>query len=337
MTGLLGSLIAAASNGTEYLQGPNGRLCYVLQLPRNFDPARDKCPLVIVMHGVMAHKDVPPLPRIARKLVREGFAVLRFDFNAQGKSDGDVLKCTIPSEIADARAVYDYARSLPFVSSVVLLAHSQGGVVAGMLAGELAGAEAGGTLAWELAGMLAGAEAGAEAVGTLAGEPVLGPAGELAGMLAGAETVGTPTGEPVLGPAGELSNKGIAPDALVLLAPGAVLKDYALEGRFLGVECDPVDPPEYVQVYWYKFSRDYIKTAQTLPIYEVSAQYQGPVCLIHGDEDKIVPLKYSEQYRDIWRDCEFTVIPRENHLFSRHPSRLDRLIIDYLRRRFLSE
>ena len=291
MTGLLGSLIAAASNGTEYLQGPNGRLCYVLQLPRNFDPARDKCPLVIVMHGVMAHKDVPPLPRIARKLVREGFAVLRFDFNAQGKSDGDVLKCTIPSEIADARAVYDYARSLPFVSSVVLLAHSQGGVVAGMLAGE----------------------------------------------LAGAETVGTLAGEPVLGPAGELSNKGTAPDALVLLAPGAVLKDYALEGRFLGVECDPVDPPEYVQVYWYKFSRDYIKTAQTLPIYEVSAQYQGPVCLIHGDEDKIVPLKYSEQYRDIYRDCEFTVIPRENHLFSRRPSRLDRLIIDYLRRRFLSE
>ena len=324
MTGLLGSLIAAASNGTEYLQGPNGRLCYVFQLPRNFDPARDKCPLVIVMHGVMAHKDVPPLPRIARKLVREGFAVLRFDFNAQGKSDGDVLKCTIPSEIADARAVYDYARSLPFVSSVVLLAHSQGGVVAGMLAGELAG-------------MLAGGLAGAETVGTLAGEPVLGPAGELAGMLAGAETVGTLAGEPVLGPAGELSNKGTAPDALVLLAPGAVLKDYALEGRFLGVECDPVDPPEYVQVYWYKFSRDYIKTAQTLPIYEVSAQYQGPVCLIHGDEDKIVPLKYSEQYRDIWQDCEFTVIPRENHLFSRHPSRLDRLIIDYLRRRFLSE
>ena len=162
ITGLLGSLIAAASNGTEYLQGPNGRLCYVLQLPRNFDPARDKCPLVIVMHGVMAHKDVPPLPRIARKLVREGFAVLRFDFNAQGKSDGDVLKCTIPSEIADARAVYDYARSLPFVSSVVLLAHSQGGVVAGMLAGELAGEPAGG---------FAGAEAGGA------------PTGELAGML----------------------------------------------------------------------------------------------------------------------------------------------------------
>lgn len=282
VAGLLGSLISAAAHNADFLQGPNGRLSYVLQLPRGFDKSRDKCPLVIVMHGIMSGKDVPPMPRFARKLVRQGYAVLRFDFNAQGRSDGDVLKCTIPTQIADARAVYDYARSLPFVSGVVLLGHSQGGVVAGMLAGELAGA---------------------------------------------AQTVDS------AGPAGEPLNTRIAPDALVLLAPGAVLKDYALEGRFLGMTCDPADPPEYVQVYWYKFSREYILSAQTLPIYEVSAQYQGPVCLIHGDEDKIVPLKYSEQYRDIWQDCEFTVIPRENHLFSLHPSRLDNLIIDYLRRR----
>ena len=250
MAGLTGSLIAAASNGAEYLPGPNGRISYVLQLPRGFDQARDKCPLVIVMHGVMSNKDVPPMPRIARKLVQKGFAVLRFDFNAQGKSEGDILKCTIPSEIADARAVYEFARSLPFVTSVVLLGHSQGGAVAGMLAGELARGTA---------EMLAG-----EPTGEMKKEP--------AGTLAG-----SPTGETKEEPAGALAERISAPDALVLLAPGAVLKDYALEGKFLGVECDPVDPPEYVQVYWYKFSRDYIKTAQTLPIYEVSALYQGPV------------------------------------------------------------
>ena len=270
LAGLLGSLMAAAANDSDYLPGPNGRLSYVLQLPKGFDASKDKCPLVIVMHGVMSNKDVPPMPRIARKLVRRGFAVLRFDFNAQGHSDGDVLKCTIPSEIADARAVYDYARSLPFVSGVILLGHSQGGVVAGMLSGELEG-------------------------------------------------------------------EGRAPDALVLMAPGAVLKDYALEGKFLGVECDPVNPPEYVQVYWYKFSREYILTAQTLPIYEESALYKGPVCLIHGSDDKIVPVKYSDMYRDIYQSCEYTVIPRENHLFGRHPLRSDKLVVEYLVRFFGNE
>ena len=268
LAGLLGSVIASAANyGPSYISGPNGKLSLTLQLPKNFDTSRDKCPLVIVMHGVMSHKAVPPMPRIARKLVRSGYAVLRFDFNAQGKSEGDVLKCTIPSEIADARAVYGYARSLPFVSSVVLLGHSQGGVVAGMLAGEL-------------------------------------------------------------------QSEGCAPEALVMMAPGAVLKDYALEGHFLGVECDPVNPPDYVRVGWYKFSREYILSAQTLPVYEESAFYTGPVCLIHGELDEIVPVKYSDKYNEIYRNCEYTVIPREAHLFTMRPAQCDAVYLSFLKRLF---
>ena len=268
LAGLLGSVIAAAANdGPEFIQGPGGKLSVVLQLPRGFDKAKDKCPMVIVMHGVMSNKDVPPMPRFARKLVRNGYAVLRFDFNAQGKSEGDVLKCTIRSEIEDARVVYEYARSLPYVSSVVLFGHSQGGVVASMLAGEL-------------------------------------------------------------------QAEGRAPDALILMAPGAVLKDYALEGKFLGQECDPVDPPEYVQVGWYKFSREYILSAQTLPIYEESALYTGPVCLIHGELDEIVPVKYSDKYSEIYQNCEYTVIPREEHLFSIRPAKSDSIFLAFLKRLF---
>lgn len=268
LAGLIGSVIAAAANdGNDFIPGPCGRLSTVLQLPKDFDVSRDKCPLVIVMHGVMSHKNVPPMPRIARRLVRNGFAVLRFDFNSQGKSDGDVLKCTIPSEIDDARAVYDYVRSLPFVSSVVLLGHSQGGVVAGMLAGRLA-------------------------------------------------------------------REGRAPDALVLLAPGAVLKDYALEGRFLGVECDPVNPPEYVQVHWYKFSREYILTAQTLPIFEESAWYEGPVCIVHGTADKIVPVKYGRMYLDIWPSAGFSEIPGAGHLFTNRLGKVMAPVLGFLAERF---
>ena len=132
--------------------------------------------------------------------------------------------------------------------------------------------------------------------------------------------------------AGELAGEGLAPDALVLMAPGAVLKDYALEGKFLGVECDPVNPPEYVEVYWYKFSREYILSAQTLPIYEQSALYEGPVCLIHGTDDIIVPVSYSDRYKEVYRNCEYTVIPRENHIFSLRPAVGDSVMTDFLRR-----
>lgn len=47
---------------------------------------------------------------------------------------------TVANEIEDAKKVYEYARSLDFVSDIALLGHSQGGVVASMVAGEL-GAE----------------------------------------------------------------------------------------------------------------------------------------------------------------------------------------------------
>ena len=271
----MGSLVSAFAGpsyplgnaGEGYIKGPDGRLSAVLQLPKGFDPSHDRCTLVILMHGVMSHKNLVPMPRIAGKLIKAGYAVLRFDFNGQGRSDGDVLTCTVPSEIEDARAVYEYARTLPFVDRIVLAGHSQGGAVAGMLAGRLA-------------------------------------------------------------------SEGCAPDALVMLAPGGAIKDFALEGSFLGVHCDPVNPPEEVRVYWYKFSREYILTAQKLEIYEESALYRGPVCLIHGADDKVIPLKYSAQYQEIYSDCEYVEIPGERHLLTNHPAQVDSAIISFLGRIF---
>ena len=123
-----------------------------------------------------------------------------------------------------------------------------------------------------------------------------------------------------------------APDALVLLAPGGAIKDFALEGSFLGVHCDPVNPPDYVQVYWYKFSKEYILTAQKLQIYEESAPYLGPVLVLHGTADKVIPLKYSALYNVIYPSCEYVEIPGERHLLTNHPREVDSAIISFLSR-----
>ena len=44
---------------------------------------------------------------------------------------------TVLNEIEDAKKVYDYVAALPYVNTVAVTGHSQGGVVASMLAGEL--------------------------------------------------------------------------------------------------------------------------------------------------------------------------------------------------------
>lgn len=119
--------------------GPYGGIATTLVLPNGFDKEKDKCPLVILMHGFMSKKEMYPVPAVAGALAKAGIASLRFDFDAHGKSEGKFIDMTISSEIADARAVWEYARKLPFVSDIALLGHSQGGVIAGMLAGQLEG------------------------------------------------------------------------------------------------------------------------------------------------------------------------------------------------------
>lgn len=132
------ALFSFLSGRTSYeVLGPNGGISTTLVLPEGFDKEKDTCPLVILMHGFLSKKELYPIPAIAGALAKAGIASLRFDFDAHGKSEGKFIDMTISSEIADAKAVLAYARTLPFISEIALLGHSQGGVIAGMLAGEL--------------------------------------------------------------------------------------------------------------------------------------------------------------------------------------------------------
>lgn len=225
------------------IKGPLGNISAEVLLPRAFDKENDRCDIVILMHG---------------------FAVLRFDFDGYGKSDGAEQDNTVPKMIEDAMAVWVYASKLSFVNQIILLGHSQGGVVASMLAGRL-------------------------------------------------EKAGTP------------------PAGLVLLAPASVLKEYACKGRFFSASCDPHNPPETINVYGFKMGRENILSAQALPIDAESALFTGPVCLLHGTWDPIVPIACNEQYDTLYRNSKLHVIRGTEHVFLFHRRKVRRLIIDFLR------
>lgn len=91
--------------------------------------------MAILMHGFTANKNTNLLKEIADNLRDENVASVRFDFNGHGESDGKFEDMTVPSEIADGKAILDYVRTDPHVRNIFLIGHSQGGVVASMLAG----------------------------------------------------------------------------------------------------------------------------------------------------------------------------------------------------------
>ena len=237
----------------EYkVYGPQGGLAMEVTLPDHFNEDIDKCPMVILMHGIFSSKNIVPIPALAKALAKEGIASICFDFGGHWKSEGKMEYMTVGKEIEDALAIWEYARSLPYVSKIGLLGHSQGGVVASMTAGIL-------------------------------------------------------------------TSRGESPAALVLVAPGSVIQDACKGGRFFGAEFNPADPPKYVKCFgMMKLGREYILTTQELDIYGTAKTYTGPVRLIHGSKDTIVPMSCSERFVETYtQDAELIVVEGENHMITK--------------------
>ena len=115
------------------LQGDHGELSAVLQTPKH----KTTYPLVLILHGFNANKEMYLLTELAEQLHARGIATLMFDFNGHGQSEGSFLDMTVPNEMEDARKVYAYAAQLPRVSSISMAGHSMGAIIAAMLGGEL--------------------------------------------------------------------------------------------------------------------------------------------------------------------------------------------------------
>ena len=128
---------AEAQTESVVIDGDHGKLQAVIHKPQL--KSGERVPMVLLCHGFMGNKDGALENRIANLLSERGIASIRFDFNGHGQSEGRFQDMTVPNEIVDAKKVIDYVRALPYVSSVAISGHSQGGVVAAMTAGELGG------------------------------------------------------------------------------------------------------------------------------------------------------------------------------------------------------
>ncbi|GEL90233.1 alpha/beta hydrolase [Pediococcus parvulus] len=120
---------------------------------------------------------------------------------------------------------------------------------------------------------------------------------------------------------------------LVLLAPAATLKDDALKGDLQGVTYQPNHIPDALPTQKGQIVGGfYLRTAQTMPIYEVAKQYKGPVCLIHGDADTVVDKKASERYQEVYENSELHIVVGGSHQFkgAARPQALQ-LMTDFLK------
>lgn len=134
--------------------------------------------------------------------------------------------------------------------------------------------------------------------------------------------------------AGELGAKKIK--AVALLAPAAVLRDDAIRGNLFGQHYDALNPPAFVEIHGeHKVGRNYIKTAQTLPIYETAEKFHGNALMIHGTGDVVVPYTYSLSYKKIYKHGEIKLLDGVDHSFKGHERRAAKIAADFFARQVI--
>lgn len=76
------------------------------------------------------------------------------------------------------------------------------------------------------------------------------------------------------------------------------------------------DIPETVDFWGMPLGRGFFTSIRELDIFQVLPAYRGPVLLMHGTRDDIVPLAYSERAAVLCPSAALHVFPGEGHGFS---------------------
>ncbi len=97
---------------------------------------------------------------------------------------------------------------------------------------------------------------------------------------------------------------------LLLLYPAFNINDLCEE-----LYPDPSSIPETGVIFHQNVGRIYFEDALSEPIREDMANYLGPVLIIHGDQDRTVPISYSEEAVQLYPDAELLVIEGCDHGF----------------------
>ena len=97
---------------------------------------------------------------------------------------------------------------------------------------------------------------------------------------------------------------------VILEFPAIVLQDDAkaranADGSF----------PETSRIMGVAVSRKYNEDAVSFDLYDLIGAYTGPVLILHGDKDPIVPLRYSQRAAEVFPNAELIVMPGQGHGF----------------------
>ena len=109
---------------------------------------------------------------------------------------------------------------------------------------------------------------------------------------------------------------------LVLRAPAFLIPEGARRGSLLGYTFDPDRIPDSVPLpQGVTLDGEYIRVAQTVHV-EDANRFKGPVLILQGKDDDVVPPETVRLFAARYADCELAEIEGEGHHFDHCPDEM---------------
>ena len=74
--------------------------------------------------------------------------------------------------------------------------------------------------------------------------------------------------------------------------------------------------PDTTRLWGVPLGRHFFQELREINVYETIIRYEGPVQIVHGSKDAIVPLSYSEEAMKRYQNAHIGVIPGAGHGFT---------------------
>ena len=74
--------------------------------------------------------------------------------------------------------------------------------------------------------------------------------------------------------------------------------------------------PDTTNMWNVLLGRNFFMELRDFDVYSTICRYEGPVQIIHGSKDPIVPLSYSEKAMKLYKNAHIGVIPGAGHGFN---------------------
>lgn len=108
--------------------------------------------------------------------------------------------------------------------------------------------------------------------------------------------------------------------SLILFYPALCIPDDARNGQMQEMRFDPDDIPDHVGTSPMRVCREYVTSVRDIDTDSVLRAYHGPVLIVHGTDDRIVPYRYAVHAKEVLQDqAEFVTIKNGPHGFHEEP------------------